>query len=463
METAHKEDAVSPPIEDRRSSSWPGSRPNHHLNFPMPTDILFRSNKAQFKAKPSFFPRNVPLWALGASTIKPLSLPLSSAPSSIHSHYASTMTKPVTTPSVVYSMLPSSGMGLNRPLLTPLVTILQSGYLARSAAKPAPPPLVISPTKPMSLRPLQISTTSPPTSTVPSMNCFVSSQISPTSDTVSSQPLLSPGKDFAKSPGQVASPRTLAAIPLSEMTPHYLELKTFAEEFKAKRIRLGYTQGAVGQSLANKGYSNFAQSTISRFEQMQLSATNAAAIKIVLEKWLQETECPDSTTSNVSELPAIASRKRKKRAVFTPQTKSTLDEFFQQNPRPNRQAIELIAQQLDLLPEEVRVWFCNKRQKYKQGSTSSSSLFLPAQSTTPGFSYHQSPSPKQSPSSFTIEEMSKSSTNSSTSSSPIRLSSPFLMSPPELVSTASLFPLLPRAANVSEFNTLPKLITQTRA
>jgi len=61
------------------------------------------------------------------------------------------------------------------------------------------------------------------------------------------------------------------------MTPHYTELKNFAEEFKTRRIRLGFTQGAVGQSLADKGYNNFAQSTISRFEQMQLSPTNATA------------------------------------------------------------------------------------------------------------------------------------------------------------------------------------------
>ena len=43
---------------------------------------------------------------------------------------------------------------------------------------------------------------------------------------------------------------TLASIPPEEMTPAYIELKVFADEFKTKRIQLGYTQGAVGQSLA---------------------------------------------------------------------------------------------------------------------------------------------------------------------------------------------------------------------
>ena len=229
-------------------------------------------------------------------------------------------------------------------------------------------------------------------------------------------------------------PRTLASIPPSELTPQHLELKAFAEDFKTRRIRLGFTQGAVGQSLAERGYNNFAQSTISRFEQMQLSPANAATIKVILEKWLLEAECPESassSTSGTNNFPQIASRKRKKRAVFTPQTKSILDEFFGQNPRPNRQAIESISQKLDLLPEEVRVWFCNKRQKSKStssschhrisfdresSSTTSSGVSSPANSEG-GFSLkRRSPSPPKMP--FTIEELSKSSTTSV--SSPVK-------------------------------------------
>ena len=239
---------------------------------------------------------------------------------------------------------------------------------------------------------------------------------------------------------------------LSEMTPQYLELKTFAEEFKTKRIRLGYTQGAVGQSLAQKGYNNFAQSTISRFEQLQLSPANAAAIKQVLEKWLQEAECPNSQPSSVSSSssigPIMNCRKRKKRAVFTAQTRNTLDEFFKQNPRPNRQLIENIASELGLLPEEVRVWFCNKRQKSKQNIGSSGSYDRESSVSTSSFvdsppsffDKARSPSPKTP---FTIEELSKSSvsmtTSPSQSTSPVQLSTLGLVRP---LSSTGLYPMV---------------------
>ena len=253
-------------------------------------------------------------------------------------------------------------------------------------------------------------------------------------------------------------PRTLASIPLSEMTPLYSELKAFAEEFKNKRIRLGFTQGAVGQSLADKGYSNFAQSTISRFEQMQLSPTNAAAIKLVLEKWLQETENPEAVHSPSSSSPVIASRKRKRRAVFTPQTRTTLESYFKQNPRPNRHIIESVAQELELLPEEVRVWFCNKRQKEKQGTVHTSGGSIPVAykypyehessvslsssgANSPSSLYDSSlcqkrntPSPPRNTTPFTIEELSKSScTGTKTITSPMCIANPFATSPQGVV------------------------------
>ena len=269
-------------------------------------------------------------------------------------------------------------------------------------------------------------------------------------------------------------PRTLAAIPPSDMTPAFSELRIFAEEFKTKRIRLGYTQGAVGQSLAEKGYSNFAQSTISRFEQMQLSPTNAAAIKQVLEKWLQDAESPMTAHSSTDMAAGLTSRKRKKRAVFTPQTRNNLEEYFRQNPRPNRQVIEAVAHHLDLLPEEVRVWFCNKRQKEKGHSnvpvmyhnpydreatlsTASSETNSPSGLYDPSILKQRSPSPKTS---FTIEELSKSSANSSTSSSPTQLVSPFTAMSPCTVTSSSqrVFPML-LAPSPPGLGLMPKFVS----
>lgn len=220
------------------------------------------------------------------------------------------------------------------------------------------------------------------------------------------------------------------------MTPAYAQLKAFAEEFKTKRIQLGYTQGAVGQSLADRGYSNFAQSTISRFEQMQLSASNAATIKQVLEKWLYDAENPEAASSSTDSV--IPSRKRKKRAVFTTQTRTSLEDYFCQEARPSRQLIEMIANELDLLPEEVRVWFCNKRQKFKQ-QTTEDVVVSPSSSLAAGFltsptspdSATRLPGKRSSPSpppNFSIEELSKSSTT--ITHSPVRITSQLTFSPP---------------------------------
>eukprot|EP00731_Ephydatia_muelleri_P020077 Em0012g902a len=277
------------------------------------------------------------------------------------------------------------------------------------------------------------------------------------------------------------SAQVLAAIPPEEYTPALVELKQFAEEFKTRRIRLGYTQGAVGQSLADRGYSNFAQSTISRFEQLQLSPTNAAAIKQILEKWLQEAESPLSSIGTCvggDAEGANGCRKRKKRAVFTPQTKALLEDHFALNPRPNRTTIEMLSGKLDLLPEEIRVWFCNKRQKAKQsGSDDGANATTPSSNGSNGrwgsgkvwstssvgsvgsrsASPFQvgcvdarcsggSPSPKTS---FTIEELSKSSvmtTPSGSSGTP----SPSLSSPPLVFSPYDVSPTLAAVASSSQ-------------
>lgn len=227
---------------------------------------------------------------------------------------------------------------------------------------------------------------------------------------------------------QLKNPVTLAAIPPEEMTPAYIELKRFAEEFKTKRIQLGYTQGAVGQSLADRGYNNFAQSTISRFEQMQLSPSNAAAIKVVLERWLHEAENPEAVSSTTNSQ-ACPPRKRKKRAVFSSHTRNTLEEYFAKEPRPNRQIIEMIGKELDLLPEEVRVWFCNKRQKYKHHADEEVDNNMETSSDTSEISSVSSytratPSPTRR-TKFTVEELAKSSAPSTPSAySPLGLTSP---------------------------------------
>ena len=195
----------------------------------------------------------------------------------------------------------------------------------------------------------------------------------------------------------------------SEGVCSYAELRQFADDFKAKRIKLGYTQGGVGLSLAEKGFSNFAQSTISRFEQMQLSPRNAAAIKKILEKWLVEVENPHLKMCKSSD--KLNCRKRKRRIVFSTESKKFLEDMFNCNPKPDRNTIEMIAKELSLLPEEVRIWFCNKRQKERSGSQRSD-VHSFASSSSPGSTSGESVGRTQSPLNFSVEELSKSSCSS---------------------------------------------------
>lgn len=188
----------------------------------------------------------------------------------------------------------------------------------------------------------------------------------------------------------------------------YAELRQFADDFKAKRIKLGYTQGGVGLSLAEKGFCNFAQSTISRFEQMQLSPRNAAAIKKILEKWLIEVENPHLKMCKSPD--KLNCRKRKRRIVFSTESKKFLEDMFNCNPKPDRHTIEMIAKELSLLPEEVRIWFCNKRQKERSGSQRNDLLSY-ASSSSP-VSSTESHGHTPPPSNFSVEELSKSSCSS---------------------------------------------------
>ena len=189
----------------------------------------------------------------------------------------------------------------------------------------------------------------------------------------------------------------------------YTELRQFADDFKAKRIKLGYTQGGVGLSLAEKGFSNFAQSTISRFEQMQLSPRNAAAIKKILEKWLIEVENPHLKMCKSPD--KLNCRKRKRRIVFSTEAKKFLEDMFNCNPKPDRHTIEMIAKELSLLPEEVRIWFCNKRQKERSGSRRHDMLSF-GSSSSPGSSTESQGHAQSPPSNFSVEELSKSSCSS---------------------------------------------------
>ncbi|XP_041336165.1 pituitary-specific positive transcription factor 1 [Pyrgilauda ruficollis] len=143
-----------------------------------------------------------------------------------------------------------------------------------------------------------------------------------------------------------------AEEPVDMDSPEIRELEKFANEFKLRRIKLGYTQTNVGEALAAVHGSEFSQTTICRFENLQLSFKNACKLKSILSKWLEEAEQVGGfdTTS-------IAA-------------KEALERHFGEQSKPSSQEIMRMAEGLNLEKEVVRVWFCNRRQREKRVKTS---------------------------------------------------------------------------------------------
>uniref|UniRef100_A0A3Q4G9U6 POU domain protein n=1 Tax=Neolamprologus brichardi TaxID=32507 RepID=A0A3Q4G9U6_NEOBR len=180
------------------------------------------------------------------------------------------------------------------------------------------------------------------------------------------------------------------------------ELEQFAKTFKQRRIKLGFTQVYVGISLNCKHmalYGNdFSQTTISRFEALNLSFKNMCKLKPLLEKWLNDAEnlTSDQSLSSPSALGSQGmgiegiNRRRKKRTSIETNIRVALEKsFLEQNQKPTSEEITMIADQLNMEKEVIRVWFCNRRQKEKRinppssgnsggGNTPIKSIFTPS-------------------------------------------------------------------------------------
>ncbi|XP_041128403.1 POU domain, class 2, transcription factor 1-like isoform X14 [Polyodon spathula] len=192
---------------------------------------------------------------------------------------------------------------------------------------------------------------------------------------------------------QPATPtRTIAATPIqplpqNQMTPKRIdtpsleepsdleELEQFAKTFKQRRIKLGFTQGDVGLAMGKLYGNDFSQTTISRFEALNLSFKNMCKLKPLLEKWLNDAEnlTSDQALSSPSALNSSGmgieglNRRRKKRTSIETNIRVALEKsFLEQNQKPTSEEITMIADQLNMEKEVIRVWFCNRRQKEKR-------------------------------------------------------------------------------------------------
>ena len=178
------------------------------------------------------------------------------------------------------------------------------------------------------------------------------------------------------------------------------ELEKFSKLFKQKRIKLGYTQGDVGLAMGKMYGNDFSQTTISRFEALNLSFKNMCKLKPLLQKWLEDADAQHNNAAPINplglpptslapghllpghlSLSDAVSRRRKKRTSIDTTVRIALERAFNANPKPTSEEITYIADGLCMEKEVVRVWFCNRRQKEKRMNPNSN--LSPSGSPTP--------------------------------------------------------------------------------
>ncbi|XP_071223676.1 POU domain, class 2, transcription factor 2-like isoform X2 [Salvelinus alpinus] len=190
--------------------------------------------------------------------------------------------------------------------------------------------------------------------------------------------------------GASAAPMTsVTSGPHGEEPSDLEELEQFARTFKQRRIKLGFTQGDVGMAMGKLYGNDFSQTTISRFEALNLSFKNMCKLKPLLEKWLNDAETmaidsmlpsPNSLSSPMMGFEGMPGRRRKKRTSIETNVRVALERNFILNQKPNSEEILLMGQQLNMEKEVIRVWFCNRRQKEKRINPCSATPPLPSQS-----------------------------------------------------------------------------------
>ncbi|XP_034431000.1 POU domain, class 2, transcription factor 1b isoform X6 [Hippoglossus hippoglossus] len=219
---------------------------------------------------------------------------------------------------------------------------------------------------------------------------------------LATQPATPPAATSIQSLHSQTPPKRLDTPTLEE--PSDLEeLEQFAKTFKQRRIKLGFTQGDVGLAMGKLYGNDFSQTTISRFEALNLSFKNMCKLKPLLEKWLNDAVCAENLTSDqaLSSPSALGSpgmgieginRRRKKRTSIETNIRVALEKsFLEQNQKPTSEEITMIADQLNMEKEVIRVWFCNRRQKEKRINPPSSggcgnpikTLFTPSSPLVP--------------------------------------------------------------------------------
>uniref|UniRef100_A0A1A9WUJ2 POU domain protein n=1 Tax=Glossina brevipalpis TaxID=37001 RepID=A0A1A9WUJ2_9MUSC len=183
------------------------------------------------------------------------------------------------------------------------------------------------------------------------------------------------GPQTPQIPKNVVNNAVRAGEPSPEETTDLEELEQFAKTFKQRRIKLGFTQGDVGLAMGKLYGNDFSQTTISRFEALNLSFKNMCKLKPLLQKWLDDADRTIQATGGIFDpaalqttvtTPEIMGRRRKKRTSIETSIRGALESSFMMNQKPTSEEISQLADRLCMEKEVVRVWFCNRRQKEKR-------------------------------------------------------------------------------------------------
>ena len=161
---------------------------------------------------------------------------------------------------------------------------------------------------------------------------------------------------------------------------------------------------------------DFSQTTISRFEALNLSFKNMCKLKPLLAKWLDDADSTQNVQAALMSQSAAAAaaaavaagggggggsaaaltaaaqealaRRRKKRTSIDNTIRVALERAFNSNPKPNSEEIQYVSEGLCLEKEVVRVWFCNRRQKEKRMNPNFAGG---SPGSSPGPQHHQPP------------------------------------------------------------------------
>ncbi len=85
----------------------------------------------------------------------------------------------------------------------------------------------------------------------------------------------------------------------------------------------------------------------------------AERMRQILEAFIQQKE--EEGTKNIKYC-----KKRRRRTCFSAPAQQILNDHFNKNPRPSQSEMQVIAEQIDLDVNTVKVWFCNRKQSCKR-------------------------------------------------------------------------------------------------